>query len=358
MKKSIWIVTLVIINAFSSFSVLAEEKVNAIKNPPNSSQSELESLRLKLLAQEKINAGLRKKMLELESQLANSGRTDVVVKPALDKNALPPLENIVSEENNTAIEQALVNKGVLLLAAKQVRIVPGFSWNHSGSGDKTYDSYRYGIGFDLGLPQGFMMSTYLPYVKNDYYYGSNSGVDDFSISLSKQLVNESYNVPGLIGRISYKDNNGKAPFDSVPIGSGFKSYTASLSTIKRLSPAVLYGGVYYSHNTDAHVNYLDGQDFDGKISPGDDYGFNLGASIAATPEITLDIGFSLSHYEKDSYFPKSYTSYSGTDATVGMINFGSNIMLKKNLFLSLSLGAGVTKDASDMVFSVAVPYLF
>ena len=97
--------------------------------------------------------------------------------------------------------------------------------------------------------------------------------------------------------------------------------------------------------------------FQGRIAPGDAYGLGMGVSLAATPEIALDAGLSFSFANSSRYELLNTAFYPGR-ATVGYFSFGTSFLLTKRMSLSVGASTGVTKDTSDLAFSVALPYRF
>jgi hypothetical protein len=92
-------------------------------------------LRQQLAAQKAINAQLRARVDALERQLAAGKPGSGPVVLGLDANAAkPPVESDVA---NTAIEEALVSKGLVLLPTGTFRFTPGATWSHDGSGQDT-----------------------------------------------------------------------------------------------------------------------------------------------------------------------------------------------------------------------------
>lgn len=321
---------------------------------------DMELLKRQLSAQQAINEQLRKRIDMLEQQLAGSEESGAVML-SLDADAEKPPVDIKSEETTTAIDEALVSKGLVLIPAGAFRMTPGISWSHDGTGSERRDTYVAGLTMEAGLPWGMAASVRIPYVYRDYDFGSNEGLGDISLGLGKRLNNETAYLPSFVVRLGYNHDNGKDAFDRISVGSGFRSWSASLSAVKRFDPVVVYGGISYESAWDerATLRFEDGtQYFKGKIDPGEVYGFNAGISLAATPEISVDAGLSFSFIGETRL--KDDTGFSArTDRRqVGYITLGSDFLLARNLSLSINAGAGVTEDASDFIFSLALPYRF
>jgi hypothetical protein len=319
----------------------------------------VEELRQRLAAQQAINEQLRLRVNALEQQLAtkNAGNAPPVV--ALDTHAEMPPVDPESDAATTAIEQALVSKGLVLLPSGTYQLTPGFTWVHSGSGDTRRESYRTGLTVDAGLPWGMAASVNVPYVHRDYAWGHNAGTGDVSLSLSKKLTQETQSMPSLILRMDYLHDNGKDAFDPVPVGAGFRSAYASLSAVKRADPLVIYGSLSYGHSWAKTTTYWDGAAYQsGRITPGDSYGIGMGLSLAATPDISIDTGLSFDFKSKSTIAPEGGAEYQSARTTAGYLNLATSFVLRKNLFLNLSAAAGVTDDAEDFIFTVSLPYRF
>lgn len=328
---------------------------------PRSDEDPPEVLRRKLNAQQAVNEQLRQRLETLERRLANSRETDAPLIAGLDPRAPSPVEEPGISKAVSAIEEALGEKGLVLLPAGAYRLTPSATWAHSGSGPDRRDSYVLGMALEAGLPGGMALSVRQPYIWRDYGYGTNSGAGDFSMALAKKLNSETETMPSFVARMEYTHDNGKDPFKSPSIGSGFRSFDIGLSGVKRLDPLVFYGNISYSRAQEAFASIQvrdNPPQFTGRIKPGDVYGLGFGVSLAATPDVALDTGLTLAFAEQPRFRDVSGNTEYGTRRTVGYLNLGTRVLLTRNLFLSVSAAAGVTKDASDLVLSFALPYRF
>ena len=340
----------------------ASAPVTPVISPPTTeSVQSLEILRSQLAARQAINEQLSKRIETLEKQLAAQSKIDGPPILGLDANSPKPVADTAKPDSITAIEEALVSKGLVLMSAGSLRGALSASWGHNGTGSNRADSYSVGTTFEAGLPWGMAAALSVPYIWRDSSDGTNNGVGDPSISVAKKLSNESDSLPSFVARLSYTHDGGKDPFTLPAIGSGFRSYGVSLSAVKRSDPVVFYGNLSYAHALPkmAVVRFKDSGNilFQGKIAPGDSYGLGMGVSLTATPEIALDAGLSLA-FANSSRLELLNTAFYPGRATVGYFNLGTSILLTKNMSLSVNASAGVTKDASDFIFSVALPYRF
>lgn len=325
---------------------------------PATAQTEAE-LRQQLEAQKAINEQLRKRVEELEGQLVGAPAAPAL-RPLEPRPAALEPETV---ETTTAIQEALIAKGLVLLPPGSFRLGPAFAWAHTGA-DALHtrsDSYTGSLTAQAGLPWGMMLTANAPYTHRDTSIGSNSGFGDLSISLSKQLTSESEHVASFVASLGYIHDNGEDPFAPVPIGFGFRVLGGTLSALKRVDPLVVYGSLSYSHAYAEDVsaeNFLGEPGFTGRIAPGDSWGYRLGTSLAATPEITLDASLSGSFIRGADVRSDEVGRYTLPKATLGFINLGAGFLLSRNLSLLVNASAGVTEDSPDFIFAVSSPYRF
>lgn len=324
-------------------------------------ESELETLRAQLAARQAINEELSRRISLLEELLRAQSKTSGPVSSGLDASFPKPPADAPRGEAITAIEEALVSKGLALMLSGSLRGTSSITWEHSGAGTSRADSAVLGLALETGLPWGMAATISAPYVWRDLASGTNNGLGDPTISVAKRLSNESGAFPSIILRLSYTHDGGEDPFTVPSVASGFRAVGVSLSAVKRFDPLVLYGNISYGHAFAKSVTISEKGTgailFQGRIAPGDVYGLGVGVSLAATPEIALDAGLSLS-FANGSRFDLQDIAFSSGRSTAGYLSLGTSILLTKSMSLSIGASAGVTKDASDFVFSVALPYRF
>ena len=335
----------VVLLVLSMLTQAASDPVASPAAPPAAESADIATLRQQLAAQKAINEQLRARVETLERQLAAARPSEGAIMLGLDADApKPPVESDIA---NTAIEEALISKGLVLLPVGDVRLTPRLTWSHDGSGDERYQSIISALSLEVGLPGGMATALYLPYVWRDYPEGRNDGAGDLSLSLSKKLTRETGRLPSFVLRLDYTQDSGGDAFEPVPIGSGLRSLGVTLSAVKRSEPLALYGNLSYTHAWS-----------DAFIRPGDLYGLGFGVSLAATPEISLDAGLSFDFIAGDDFERPDADAYRTDFATAGYLELGADFVVYKDLFLTLSAAVGVTEDANDFIFSVALPYRF
>ena len=204
----------------------------------NKPESELDILRAQLAARQAINEALSRRISSLEQQLSEQTKTSGPVSSGLDANFPKPPADAPRGDAITAIEEALVSKGLALMLSGSLRGTSSITWAHSGSGANRADSAALGLTLETGLPWGMAAAVSAPYLWRDLASGTNNGLGDPSISVAKKLTSESGAIPSIILRMSYTHDSGKDPFTVPSVASGFRAVGVALSAAKRFDPLV------------------------------------------------------------------------------------------------------------------------
>lgn len=280
----------------------------------------------------------------------------------LDSAARRPVEASPADRPLSAIEEALGQKGLVLLPQGQLRLTPAAGWVHKGLREGRSDTYIGSVTTELGLPAGMALSVRQPYVWRDTSYGSNQGRGDTSIALARKLSEETDSQPSFVAQLSYTHDNGLDPFAPVGLGSGFRSFEIGVSALKRWEPVAFYGTSSYGRAKSLNATLREDEGapyFTGRIDPGDTYRLGFGVSLAATPEVALDVGMSMVRVQRTRYTDAASGEVSFSDRqTIGILNLGTRTLLSRNLSMSVSAAAGLTRNAPDFSLTVALPYRF
>jgi hypothetical protein len=226
----------------------------------------------------------------------------------------------------------------------------------SGQSGQRQNILSAGLGLRLGLPLDTQLTLGIPYnyVETSTVsraasgelrdHGRNvTGFGDFVVSLSKQLLREGDWRPDLVTEVNWNTDTGQTE-RGVHLGTGFDEVTAGLTASKSQDPLVFVGGLSYTHAF--------GQ---GGVEPGDVYGLSLGAALGASPETSLRFFFDQSFVERTEAHGRGVA---GSDAWVGQLSIGASSVLSRRVLLDAELGIGLTSDAPDYVFRIALPIRF
>lgn len=210
---------------------------------------------------------------------------------------------------------------------------------------------------------------------------SGKALGDVELAGRYQLNNGGVDVPYFIGGLRLKTRTGRDPFEVVtdcttrcigtnttgtglpldlPTGSGFYSIQPSLTWLMPSDPAIFFGNFSYLHNIKRNNVYrtvLSGeQEALGQIKPGDVFGFNFGMGLALNDKASLSLGYDHSSigrtYQAGQPVPGSVRTQLGT------LLLGFSYRVNDKRTISVSVGAGLTRDTPDVSLMARMPLTF
>jgi hypothetical protein len=210
---------------------------------------------------------------------------------------------------------------------------------------------------------------------------SGKAVGDVEVAGRYQLNNGGVDKPYFIGGLRFKSRTGRDPFEVItdcttrcvgtnatgtglpldlPTGSGFYSLQPSVTWLMPSDPAIFFGNFSYLHNfkrSNVSRTVLSGeQEALGEIKPGDVFGFNFGMGLALNDKASLSLGYDHSSigrtYQAGQPVPGSVRTQLGT------LLLGFSYRINDKRTLSVSVGAGLTRDTPDVSLMARMPLTF
>lgn len=308
----------------------------------------VEELKAKLAAQEQINELLKQRIRSLEGEL--SGREASA--PSVREPEASPASAAGDPEEDLALERTLVRRGTSVLPPHAVEITPSLAWSRSGSDFRSSTQDLYGLGLDarIGLLGGWMLGASVPVLYREAPNGGrNAGIGDFSATVWKSIWSQDDAKPSLVASIRYTAPTGEdLAADAVPLGSGFHSVSGRLSSVKTIAPIAFYGDVSYTRFLGETIRGID-------LNRSGIFGFNVGASLAVTPEISLSTGID---FDFEDALSLGGIKIRGSGTTKGAVELGVGILLSRHMFLTFSGAFGITDDSPDVTLGVSLPIRF
>jgi hypothetical protein len=210
---------------------------------------------------------------------------------------------------------------------------------------------------------------------------SGKGIGDIELAWRYQLNDGGVDKPYYIAGFRFKTRTGRDPFDVVtdcqtrcvgenvtgtglpldlPTGSGFYSVQPSLTWLLPSDPAVFFGGFSYTKNfkrNNVYRTVLNGEkEFLGRVEPGDVFGFNFGMGLALNERASFSIGYD--HSSVGRMRQNGEVIPGSVRVQLGTLLLGYSYRLKNNRTLSVSVGAGLTRDTPDVTLMVRMPFTF
>jgi hypothetical protein len=242
-----------------------------------------------------------------------------------------------------------------------------------------------------GLTNRFEVEARLPYVyrsdasigreilqgaaTNNTFNASGSGIGDVELTGRYQLNDGGLDQPYFVASVRFKSRTGKDPFEvetsrnilglrdgvqtSLPTGSGFYGLQPAITALFPSDPVVFFGTVSYLHSfsrsnvtrrTDAGPEDL------GTIRPGGVLGFNFGMGLGLNEKSSFSIGYD--HASVGRTKQNGAAAADSVRVQLGTLLLGYNYRLNSQRTLSVSLGAGLTRDTPDVSMTVRLPTTF
>lgn len=210
---------------------------------------------------------------------------------------------------------------------------------------------------------------------------SGKAIGDVEIAGRYQINDGGVDMPYFVGGLRFKTRTGRDPFDVVtdcstrcvgtnvtgtglpldlPTGSGFYSLQPSITWLMPSDPAVFFGNFSYLHNIkrgNVSRTVLSGEkEWLGEIKPGDVIGFNFGMGLALNDKASLSLGYDHSSiartYQAGQPVPGSVRTQLGT------LLLGFSYRVNDKRTISVSVGAGLTRDTPDVSLMARMPLTF
>ena len=216
---------------------------------------------------------------------------------------------------------------------------------------------------------------------SDRVFDSNGrSVGDVELAARYQLNSGSGNWPFLVGSLRFKSRTGRDPFEVVtdcvtrcignttgtglpleqPTGSGFYSLQPGLTWLFPSDPAVFFGTFSYTHNfkrTNVSRKVLNDQrEFIGSVEPGGIIGVNFGMGVALNEKSSFSVGMDLNSVGRTRQ--NGAPVIGSTRTQLASVLLGYSYRYSEKTALSVSVGAGLTKDTPDLTLTVRIPMTF
>lgn len=212
------------------------------------------------------------------------------------------------------------------------------------------------------------------------FAASGMHMGDLELGMRYQLNEGGIDTPFYIASMRFKTRTGKDPFDvetdcrqrcvdnttgtglplDLPTGSGFYSLQAGLTVLYPSDPAVFFGSITYTHNfkrDNISRLVLNGErEFLGSISPGGVLGFNLGMGLALNEKSSFSLGYD--HSSVARTYANGEPVAGSVRTQLGTLLLGYSYKINNKYSLSVSIGAGLTRDTPDVSLTVRLPMTF
>jgi len=394
----------------------ATERIEALQKQVAEQSARLEALK-RSMAQEESRLNDVRRALGLEVLSSQRARgTDTVAQgtqqaPA-DAGAPRPVGQAPESDGRAPqVAQIFDQPGVLTAKGKGV-IEPSLQYSYSSSNrialvgytvipailigvvdvrEVKRNTFNATLTGRYGVTNRFELEARVPYVyrqdtsigreilqgtaTDNAFDASGRGIGDVEVTGRYQFNDGGLDKPFYVGSLRFKSRTGKDPFEvetsrnilglrdgvqtSLPTGSGFYGLQPALTVLYPSDPAVFFGTVSYLYSfkrsnvtrmTDSGTENL------GDIQPGGVFGFNFGMGLGLNDKSSFSIG-----YDHASVGKTKQNGVSAADSVrvqLGTLLLGYSYRISSERTLSVSLGAGLTRDTPDVTLTVRMPVTF
>lgn len=188
------------------------------------------------------------------------------------------------------------------------------------------------------------------------------GLGDISGGISVQPIIGDGFWPDIIVRVHGQAPTGTNPFEieteridnrtflvEPPTGSGFYSAGATVTSVWRLDPAVVFMGGGYTLNFAREFSGF------GRVDPGDSINYFSGMNLALTERVSVNLVFNAERTETTDQNDVDLPGSSFTDAR---LSAGASVGITPSMALLVSAAAGLTESSPDFTFTVSLPMTF
>lgn len=299
-----------------------------------------------------------------------------------------------------AQDQALLERGAILLRPGQLQIEPGIEYSRFGgnnvqiSGVSIFDAIIIGfirvdalerdvltgtLRIRYGVINRLQVDATVPYVyrREREVLGvgtenarereiDGNGIGDLEFGISGQPVIGRGWLPNILARVSLRVPTGKNPFEiprvrvegtagnelrltRSPTGNGFFAVTGTVTAVLPIDPVVLFAGAGYTANLPRSFEAF------GRIDPGDSFEFFAGLNFALNERVSFNFSFINQRAFSTKRNGNPVVNTSATDARVIL---GTSVGLSRNVNLVVNAGIGLTTQSPNFTFFVALPITF
>lgn len=207
----------------------------------------------------------------------------------------------------------------------------------------------------------------------------DEGIGDLSIGASYRLMTETLRRPDVVVSARVKFPTGRDPFgvefvevensegnlevpQSLATGTGVYGGSLGVAVLKTLDPMVVFGNLTYFRNFSRDFDDIDENagDIPGRVDIGDSWQFGAGLAFALNEKSSISMSYSQRLVERTRLTPDGQDPrvVAGSQANIGIANFGATFSLSPRLALVANVGIGLTDDSPDMSVAIRLPFRF
>ncbi len=293
--------------------------------------------------------------------------------------------------------QILIESGAKLTGKRTLTLEPGLEYSHISTNNLDVTGFSIlptviigqievekirrdvlvpSVAMRFGLSDAFEFNLKIPYVYRIDRFSrgvfpdsvskrvDENDIGDIEAGVQIHLLNEKGIWPEVLAGFKAKSRTGKDPYGlktqvlsegntipaELPTGSGHWGLEPSLTFVKTVDPAVVFGTLSY-------FNHLE-RDLGGTlrtVDPGDSFNYSFGIAYALNDKLALSSAYEQKFFERTEI---NGVKIAETDLVIGTLQFGCTYAFAPKTSLSLAVSFGLTPDSPDIQVALKTPIRF
>jgi hypothetical protein len=240
------------------------------------------------------------------------------------------------------------------------------------------------LQLSLDVPMQYRTAQYTTFgAQNSSALPSQKSVDytnlgDISLGAFYNVQQEHGTKPSVIANMQLTVPTGMSPYGiklsnpdpgnsnlqyplGLPTGQGVYALSSGVTFVKTLDPAIVFGGLNYYHNFARRfkdISPFADEIQPGAAQPGDSFSFNFGSAFALNDRLSTSLSYQeiITRTSRLRNAGGPWSPVVGSNATAGILNFGTSYSINKHLSWQAMIGVGVTPDAPNVSLQIRFPH--
>jgi hypothetical protein len=259
----------------------------------------------------------------------------------------PP--NILGEEPDEDLRQIFLRQSTVLLKPSEKELDISISYTRDEYANLRTRQFNFPLSLRFGLTERLEGFVDVPVTwaerevfsletvdKTDAF-----GIGDMGAGFKYLLTRQDRQWPDIIGSFSFSAPTGEKPDpknpNDVPLGSGHWHLSTGLTLVKSYDPAVLFGGLGYTHTFKETLNGIE-------VAPGNSFNYSFGMGFAINNQITMSGQF-FGAYQTET--ERDGVELLGSSREPMSLRTGLTYRISKGRYLEPAVTFGLNDDASD-----------
>ncbi|MDJ0947448.1 MAG: transporter [Alphaproteobacteria bacterium] len=194
-----------------------------------------------------------------------------------------------------------------------------------------------------------------------------NGIGDVEGSVRYQINSGQEGWPIFVGAVRAKSDTGRGPFEvsrdangietELARGSGFWGVEPGLTMLFGTDPAVFFANTKYLFHLERNVDKVIAGQRIGDVDPGDVLSISFGMGIGLNERTSISLGYE-HNFIWETETERDGVTFRSQDLDVGSLLVGYSYAISPQVSINLSVQAGVTENAPDVVMTLRVPWKF